>query len=146
MSYHAQHQLPPDATAASHLRYQVAHELAQLCPPSLGHEIVLTGSTSRGFSDDLSDIEQVFYVETLPPADERDQWLHGIHATNIIHDGEAIEDAQGRRGARIGQQQRVDPGADPGNRQVADGPVTSSRGGIDRDGLSVGVSDENGCV
>ncbi len=92
MSHHAQHQLPPDATAASHLRYQVAQELAQLCPPSLGHEIVLTGSTSRGFSDDLSDIEQVFYVETLPPADERDQWLHGIYATNIIHDGEAIED------------------------------------------------------
>ena len=84
--------LPSGATAASELRYHLASQMAQLCPPILGHEIILTGSVSRGIADDHSDIEQVFYVDTLPSMDERDQWLRHIYATSIMHDSEPIED------------------------------------------------------
>ena len=35
--------LPPGATEASVLRYNLAQELAQLCPSALGEEIALTG-------------------------------------------------------------------------------------------------------
>jgi len=60
---------------ASLIRYRVAHELAQLCPPVLGQEIVLTGSTSRGIADEASDIEQVFYADVVPSLEEREIWL-----------------------------------------------------------------------
>ena len=59
----------------SRIRYKVAHELAQLCPPALGQEIVLTGSTSWGIADEASDIEQVFYVDVLPLVEEREKQL-----------------------------------------------------------------------
>ena len=64
-----------DMSEASRIRYRVAHELAQLCPPALGQEIVLTGSTSRGIADEASDIEQVFYVDVLPLVEEREKQL-----------------------------------------------------------------------
>ncbi len=57
---------------ASRIRYKIAHELVQLCPPALGQEIVLTGSTSRGIADEASDIEQVFYVDAVPSLEERE--------------------------------------------------------------------------
>lgn len=49
-------------SADSRIRYQVAYDLAQLCPPSLGQEIALTGSAAHGVSDEHSDIEMIFYV------------------------------------------------------------------------------------
>src|SRR5260221_4115592 len=77
---------------ASRIRYKIAHELAQLCPPALGQEIVLTGSTSRGIADEVSDIEQVFYVDVLPLVEERGKWLYEIGAKDIESDTEPIRD------------------------------------------------------
>lgn len=84
--------LPAHATSASHNRYHVAQELAELCPPTLGQEISITGSVSKGLADDFSDIEQVFYVQKLPDIQERDRWLKQIGAKGILHDDVAIED------------------------------------------------------
>ncbi len=77
---------------ASRIRYKIAHELAQLCPPALGQEIVLTGSTSQGIADEASDIEQVFYVDAVPSLEEREIWLYEADATEIISDTEPIRD------------------------------------------------------
>lgn len=44
--------LPIDATDASRTRYDLARELAQACPSSLGQEIALTGSAWLGIADD----------------------------------------------------------------------------------------------
>src|SRR5712691_4585662 len=84
--------LPSNASQASYIRYQMAYELAQLCPPALGREVVLTGSVSRGLSDEYSDIEQVFYVDAVSPVAEREQWLQEVGATEVVFDAEPIED------------------------------------------------------
>jgi hypothetical protein len=81
------------ATPASHLRYQIAHILAELCPVALGQEIIVTGSVSKGLADEFSDIELVFYVSELPGILERDTWLRQIGAADIIHDEDSIADA-----------------------------------------------------
>ncbi|HEY4387373.1 MAG TPA: hypothetical protein VGN34_23205 [Ktedonobacteraceae bacterium] len=59
---HSTNALPFQSTLASRVRYRVAQELVELCPPNLGQEISITGSVSKGLADDFSDIEQVFYV------------------------------------------------------------------------------------
>lgn len=84
--------LPSDATKASRIRYQLAQEVAQACPPELGREIALTGSVSRGLADDDSDIEWLTWVETLPSAEERVAWLREVGATEIIPAERAIGD------------------------------------------------------
>ncbi len=76
--------LPPGATGASVLRYNLAQELAQLCPPALGEEIALTGSASHGWSDDISDIEINFWAQQIPSAEEQLAWLHEIGATDTF--------------------------------------------------------------
>lgn len=78
--------LPATATAASQLRYRWIHELVANCPPTLGQEIALTGSASRGIADDDSDIELNFWMESIPPATERAAWLHTAGATDIALD------------------------------------------------------------
>ena len=84
--------LPPQATAASHVRYHIAQEIVTLCPPMLGQEVAVTGSVSKGWADDSSDIEQIFYVQILPTLQERDTWLHEIGAGEILHDEAPLED------------------------------------------------------
>jgi hypothetical protein len=84
--------LPLTATLVSHARYRIAQALATLCPSALGREVTVTGSVSKGLADDTSDIEQVFYVQTLPGIQERDAWLHQIGANEILHDKAPIED------------------------------------------------------
>ncbi len=84
--------LPLYASAASRARYQIARDLAQRCPPTLGKECILTGSSSRGVADESSDIEQVFYVETMPAIEERAQWLYETGVIELISDKEPIED------------------------------------------------------
>ncbi len=84
--------LASTATQASHLRWQLACELARLCPPALGREIVLTGSTSMGIADEHSDIEQVFYVDMPPLAEQRADWLSKIGVEDLVLDTEPIED------------------------------------------------------
>jgi hypothetical protein len=80
--------LPPHATQASHLRYAIAQSLSDMALPSFGQEHVLTGSTSRGIADDFSDIEMMFYVETLPTYAERERWLQTSGARDIVLDQE----------------------------------------------------------
>lgn len=84
--------LPLYASEASRIRYQLALELAQRCPPEFGKECILTGSSSRGLSDDASDLEQVFYVDALPAMQEREQWLKAVGIRDLVSDYEPIED------------------------------------------------------
>ena len=79
-------------SADSRISYQVAYDLAQLCPASLGQEITLIGSAAHGVSDEHSDIEMVFYVNKLPAVKERETWLHEARATDIIFEAEPISD------------------------------------------------------
>jgi hypothetical protein len=67
--------LPPHATEASHRLYELAVRLAQSCPPELGDEIALTGSTARGLADDDSDLELNLWSETVPSVAVRVAWL-----------------------------------------------------------------------
>jgi hypothetical protein len=84
--------LPPGASRTSRSRYNLACELARLCPPSLGQEIALTGSASLGLSDEHSDIELNFWTDALPAPDERAHWLRKAGATDITIDQAPIED------------------------------------------------------
>ena len=84
--------LPVGATEASVLRYNLAQELAQLCPPTLGEEIALTGSASHGWSDHTSDIEINFWAQRIPSAEEQLTWLHEIGATDIFPNVETAPD------------------------------------------------------
>lgn len=84
--------LPFHASPASHARYTIAKALTTLCPVELGQEVAVTGSVAKGWADDASDIEQVFYVQKLPDTQERDGWLQQIGAENILHDENSIED------------------------------------------------------
>ena len=83
--------LPAHATEASHIRYAIAQTLAAKAPSSFGQETVLTGSTSRGIADEYSDIEMMFYVDTLPSYDEKEQWLQTVGARDIVLDHEVPE-------------------------------------------------------
>ena len=78
--------------SASTLRVGIAQELADLCPAAVGEEILLAGSVARGRADAYSDIEQVFYVSTLPSREDRDTWLKHIGAEGILHDEEPLHD------------------------------------------------------
>lgn len=75
--------LPAHATEASHQRYQLALQLAQSCPPELGEEIALTGSTARGWADDDSDLELNLWSETIPPTEARVTWLEAAGVEHI---------------------------------------------------------------
>jgi hypothetical protein len=76
--------LPSEATEASHLRYRAAQVLVDMAPASFGQEAILSGSAARGVSDDVSDIEIVFYVESFPSRAEREEWLRRTGATDIV--------------------------------------------------------------
>lgn len=85
-------ELPHDATEASHTRYQLARSIAERCPAPFGQEIVLTGSASRGVSDDSSDIEMVFYGDQIPLPSACQSWLYETGAERINFDTEPIND------------------------------------------------------
>jgi hypothetical protein len=80
--------LPPHATQASRLRYEIALSLANMAPPAFGQERILTGSTSRGIADEYSDIEMMFYVDAIPSYAQREQWLQTVGARDIVLDHE----------------------------------------------------------
>lgn len=84
--------IPPHSSKASQIRTKVAYELVQLCPPELGKECILTGSSSRGYADEASDLEQVFYVDTLPTMNQRENWLEEVGVSDLISDYEPIAD------------------------------------------------------
>jgi hypothetical protein len=83
--------LPPNSTPQSHARLPLAQELADACPPALGKEIALGGSVSRGWADDLSDIELNFWVETLDWPGDREAWLRSLGVERLIIDTEPHE-------------------------------------------------------
>ncbi|QBD74887.1 DUF4037 domain-containing protein [Ktedonosporobacter rubrisoli] len=80
--------LPPQATSASRIRYAIAQSLSDVAPLSFGQEHVLTGSAARGIADKFSDIEMMFYAETLPELSEREHWLQSVGARDIVLDQE----------------------------------------------------------
>lgn len=75
--------LPPNASEASRRRYELAIHLVQSCPPELGDEIALTGSTARGLADDDSDLELNLWGETLPLLEARVAWLQAAGVQEI---------------------------------------------------------------
>jgi hypothetical protein len=79
--------LPPHATEASLLRYELAQILVAAAPSSFGQEAILSGSTARGFADEDSDIEMVFYVDVLPSASDRKVWLERVGVAEIAREG-----------------------------------------------------------
>lgn len=75
-----------DATEASRVRFELARELAERCPPELGHEIAVSGSVARGIADDDSDIELNFWTDETPPVDAREAWLREMGADELVAD------------------------------------------------------------
>lgn len=78
--------LPPNATNASRQRYEIAARLAESCPPELGDEVALTGSTARGLADEDSDLELNLWGEQIPSAEARTAWLAaaGVEAIEVF--------------------------------------------------------------
>lgn len=76
--------LPLNATPRSHALFRLAREVADACPAELGVESALGGSVSRGWADDLSDIELNFWVEKLDWPGERETWLRGLGVERLI--------------------------------------------------------------
>jgi hypothetical protein len=70
----------------------IAQELADRCPPALGQEILLAGSVARARADAYSDIEQIFYVSSMPSRADCDSWLTDIGVERIVHDDEPLRD------------------------------------------------------
>jgi hypothetical protein len=86
-------------TARSEDLASLAERVAAGLPP-FAVEVVLTGSTSRGVADELSDVELLVVSETLPPLDEclaalgfEDHWTPDgtVWWTGGIVDGEDVE-------------------------------------------------------
>lgn len=75
--------IPVTSTPRSVQLYAFAREFADTCPLSLGQEIVLTGSTSRGRADEFSDLEINFYVNEEISLQERDAWFRQIGAEQV---------------------------------------------------------------
>jgi hypothetical protein len=72
----------------------VAERVAAALPTA--SDVVLTGSTSRGVADELSDVELLVVADTVPdalPLDELDTWSPGppIHWFGGRFDGEFVE-------------------------------------------------------
>lgn len=94
--------LPPNATTAALRRAELAGGLAAACPPTLGDEIALVGSTAHGYADDESDLELNLWAEVIPPLDERLAWLRAAGAEDIHAEAAARSDDSYWIGFRIG--------------------------------------------
>ncbi len=76
-------ELPENATHSSHIRFDLARQLAANCPHNLAAAIALTGSSARGLAEPASDAELVFWAESLPPLAARADWLMGAGVTAL---------------------------------------------------------------
>ena len=94
--------LPDNATYASKRRAEFATRLAEVCPPSLADEIALVGSTAHGYADDESDLELNLWADTIPPLDERLNWLRAAGADEIRAEDAPRPDESHWIGFRIG--------------------------------------------
>lgn len=96
--------LPDHATPASVTRYEMAQQIASVCPPELAEAIAVCGSTARGWSDDASDMEMNFWVETLPPLEDRVSWMEAIGVARLEMDASPHWDgSQWISGVIVGQ-------------------------------------------
>jgi hypothetical protein len=86
--------LPPQATLSSRIRYEAAQALVDAAPAAFGQEAILSGSAARGVSDEDSDIEIVFYVETFPSRPVCHVWLQRIGASDIVFETESSKEDQ----------------------------------------------------
>jgi len=83
---------PGTTTKASFHRFELACELARLCPQEFGRVIALTGSASRGIAGEGSDAELNFWVDEQPDRATLLDWLHRAGATDIILDDHPLAD------------------------------------------------------
>ncbi|GLC30377.1 DUF4037 domain-containing protein [Clostridium omnivorum] len=73
-------------------RRLISEEISKKCPMELGKEIIITGSVSRGYADENSDIEIEFLVDKMLPEEERIAWIRSIGGTEIRSYGAPIID------------------------------------------------------
>lgn len=86
--------LPARATPASQMRFDLAKQIAEACPPDLVQEIGLSGSSARGWSDESSDMELNLWVEALPPVDQRRAWVESLGAADLdVEDAARSDDS-----------------------------------------------------
>jgi hypothetical protein len=81
-----EHPLPAGSSVASRARYEAACRLAGAFPPGWGGELALTGSASRGWADDDSDIEFVAWMSEVPSADDRRAWRESVGIVDAAAD------------------------------------------------------------
>lgn len=84
--------LPSPCTEESRMRLQLSQRLCRACPIPLGREIAVTGSVARGTADAASDLELNVWVDDLPSADVRRDWLLSVGGTDIVLDREETGD------------------------------------------------------
>ena len=84
--------LPSPCTEESHMRLRLSQRLCRACPIPLGREIAVTGSVARGTTDAASDLELNVWVDDLPSADVRRDWLLSIGGTDIVLNREETGD------------------------------------------------------
>ncbi len=70
--------LAATANPFSRARYALATSFATHCPPELGAAIVVTGSVSRDYADEFSDLELRFLVDSLQPLAIYQDWLRSL--------------------------------------------------------------------
>lgn len=73
-------------------RISIGEEISKKCPLALGKEIIVTGSVSRGFADENSDIEIELLVDKKVSEEERIKWIRSIGGTEIKSYGAPIVD------------------------------------------------------
>jgi hypothetical protein len=76
--------LPKGTSQDSQTLYEVAKELASLCPPHLGEEIIVIGSVAWGIADADSDVDLEFWVRHPPSLQEAMAWLEEAGAVSLI--------------------------------------------------------------
>lgn len=64
-------------------RIKLAKEIVGKCPLEYGKEIIIVGSVSRNLSDENSDIEIEFLVDSLISKEDRINWIKEIGGTDI---------------------------------------------------------------
>lgn len=80
------------ATEASRRRLRLAKAMVADCPMDWNLDIALTGSVSRSWADEHSDIELNAWGAHLPSTDERAAWLRAIGATEIVLEVEVTDE------------------------------------------------------
>lgn len=73
--------LPANASATSRQLFALARALVQRCLRRLYDEVTVSGSVSRGVSDQYSDIELNFWTEQYQPIEVYQRWVESLDGT-----------------------------------------------------------------